>query len=156
MSARLSCPAPTTTPTVNNNESPGRTKPTNRPVSAKTIPVNMAYPNQPETTVESSSIRRSGVVSVRRKSSSEWIMLTCSTKSTAIPGHQPVDYVLVLFDFALLDQGAQNAVLQQHLTLAGLLALQLIQDAFTLRGKLGHIAPLLVDDLGDDCLRAGE
>ena len=42
ISGRLRSPAPQTTPTVNNSESPGRKNPISKPVSAKTIPHNAA------------------------------------------------------------------------------------------------------------------
>ena len=54
MTTRFSSPAPATTPMVKRSESPGRKKPTSRPVSEKTIPLSMAYPAQPDMAVESS------------------------------------------------------------------------------------------------------
>ena len=36
---------------VKSSESPGSTKPTSSPVSAKTMPASIAYPSQPDTTV---------------------------------------------------------------------------------------------------------
>ena len=54
MAPTFNLPAPHTTPTVNSRESPGRKKPTSRPLSENTMQKRARYPIQPVSTVDRS------------------------------------------------------------------------------------------------------
>src|SRR5579859_2672273 len=118
MAAISSAPAPATTPTVNNSESPGRKKPNSSPVSENTIAKSAAYPSHPESKVLKRCIRRSGSVSVRRNSSKLWIISGFGLRASSLAisrkaANQPFDHVIVILDLALLHQRLLQAFLEQ-------------------------------------------
>src|SRR5438045_1452635 len=109
--AMFNCPAPATTPTVNSSESPGRKKPTSSPVSEYTMANNAAYPSQPESSVLSKWIKRSGSVSERRKSMIVWIIRLAGPVTSEQPGeHIRVDLDLPLLNQSILHSGFKDGV----------------------------------------------
>src|SRR5579863_3525653 len=141
-----SWPAPATTPMVNIKESPGKNRPTSRPVSAKTIPASSAYPSQPVTTCVSRWIRRSGSVRLLQNSSSAPV----TASRLAVAGGYALNGIGVHPGLPFAGQLSVDAVQEQRVAFLRLLLLQLQRELGALRGQPGLVRPHLPDDFRND------